>query len=873
MFRSVKTLIISTSLCIFALFPQHTVAQQSDFRRIAQCFSALSDFDYRYPREAVYLHLDNNGYFEGETLWFKAYVVRASSLLPQPLSRVLYVELLDTDGELMERKLLRIDSLGQANGEFKLELPVRGGRFYEIRAFTREMLNWGDEACFSRVIPIFKKSNMDSEAPLEIQRPQSESDLNHGHLRPFNFTKKNTPTLNFYPEGGHRVAGLSGRMAFELTENGRPLADTVLIYNPDGTPLLATVPRHEGRGAFFLPAESTGAYAMVRGIRFELPEPNTAAGHALTATMESDLNILIQRRADARPELLGLAVMCRDQAVYFDTLTVGNHPVELQVGRKLLGDGVNRIELFDSHGRSLARRLVWGPPTARRVNMHVRQNEKEYAPHSPIVLEMHLSDAHHKPVGTTFSLSVREAASDVVTNPQTDFCTELLLCSELRGYVSNPQWYFIPHENNRRDALDDLLMVQGWAANRLEDMVRTDTLALSQPIEDRLTLQGRVLKNNEQQQAHAGVTISLRMFNKAGQSMQSEAVTDSLGDFTFGAGTDYMGDWIAQFSTRINGKNKWSRVALNRWFAPAPKTFHPKEMELISPVLTDDSAVKTFAWNDTLPRSSLTETIGTAVVRFKGWRGRSGNKYTYQGGEKAGMKRATTYYNIEQLVERNKDAGHTPNLIWDVLKEKDKAFDYFPDLDYDDRQYMQLLNAIGDTANGISTPEVYMFRYTGRPALIFVDNDLFKQLNKGDNPIIFADEVKSIVIMRDITQWRPLLPSNITNLSKLEALAPAAIFLYTRPDFTYFRTKKGIEKRTIHGYSIPAQFYSPDYRSIDPPTADDHRRTLYWNPAMQSDAAGNASALFFSNAHLGQHISISARGITARGGILHYETP
>ena len=39
--------------------------------------------------------MDNASYLEGDTLWYKAYVVRASSLLPTELSKVLYVELLN----------------------------------------------------------------------------------------------------------------------------------------------------------------------------------------------------------------------------------------------------------------------------------------------------------------------------------------------------------------------------------------------------------------------------------------------------------------------------------------------------------------------------------------------------------------------------------------------------------------------------------------------------------------------------------------------------------------------------------------------------------------------------------------------------------
>lgn len=859
------------------LWPGTLVAQESSegdaFKRISAYFASLSDFDYRYPREAVYLHLDNNGYFEGETLWFKAYVVRASSLSPQPVSRVLYTELLDADGELVERKLLRIDSIGQANGEFKLDLPVRGGEFYEIRAFTREMLNWGERAYFSRVIPVFRKNDAQSDSPLEIQRPQSEADLNDGHPRPWYFKHRKEPNLTFYPEGGNRVAGLSGRIAYELETGGEDSQDTVYIYDTSGHLLTTSVPLHEGRGIFTLPAISQDAYAIVQGKRFNLPEAPSNAHYALTAQMDGDLDIIVQRRPDVNPELLGLAVMCRDEAVYFDTLTVGSMPVQLQVSRKLLGDGVNRIELFDSHGHSLARRLVWGPPTARRISMRVAQNATQYEPFSPIVLDIHLTDAFGKPVEACFSLSVRESQSDIAANTEPDLATQLLLCSELRGHIADPSWYFMRNDQPRRQALDALLMVQGWTANSFEDMTKGDSLNLQYPIEDRLILQGRVLRNNNKGQAQANTTLSLLMFNREGYSLQSQAVTDSLGRFVFASNEDYTGDWIAQFSTRIGEKPVWSRVALQRWFSPTPRPIGSHETRIRPPHPIDSIAPPAlFAWTDTLPPATVNPTIGTATVTYRGWRGRRGNKYTYQGGEKAGMRQASIYYNIEQIVERLKDDGKNPELIWDLLSQKDKAFYYFPDLDTSDRQYMKLLEAIDDSSIAQTGP-VYMFRYAGRPALIFIDNELFLQRRKGDNPVIFADEVKSIIIMRQPTQWQRFLPTSIIPSDNLLSLNPPAIFLYTRPDYSYYRTKKGIEKRTIHGFSLPTNFYNPDYRTVDIPDANDHRRTLYWNPNQHTNAQGRTTALFFSNAHPQQQIAVSARGITSAARIIHYETP
>ena len=93
-------------------------------------------------QEKVYLHFDNNCYFLGDTIWYKAYVVLADDNSPEPLSRILYVELLNEQGYLMERQQLEINKLGQADGCFAICDTTFAG-FYEIRAYTKWMLNFG----------------------------------------------------------------------------------------------------------------------------------------------------------------------------------------------------------------------------------------------------------------------------------------------------------------------------------------------------------------------------------------------------------------------------------------------------------------------------------------------------------------------------------------------------------------------------------------------------------------------------------------------------------------------------------------------------------------------------------------------------------
>ena len=48
------------------------------------------------------------------------------------------------------------------------------------------------------------------------------------------------------------------------------------------------------------------------------------------------------------------------------------------------------------------------------------------------------------------------------------------------------------------------------------------------------------------------------------------------------------------------------------------------------------------------------------------------------------------------------------------------------------------------------------------------------------------------------------------------------------------------------------------------PKEVDHRRTLYWNPAVKADRRGEATIEFYNNSSC-RHITVSAEGITADG--------
>ena len=129
-------------------------AQEADSTQLFSYIQKAMNFNKVVPQEKVYLHFDNMGYFENETMWFKAYVIKTDNGTPTNLSKVLYVELLNPSGDVIKTRKYPIDEKGEAHGDLKLD-TLLGTGFYEVRAYTRYMTNWGVNAIFSRVFPVF----------------------------------------------------------------------------------------------------------------------------------------------------------------------------------------------------------------------------------------------------------------------------------------------------------------------------------------------------------------------------------------------------------------------------------------------------------------------------------------------------------------------------------------------------------------------------------------------------------------------------------------------------------------------------------------------------------------------------------------------
>lgn len=854
------------------------------FARLYGFMVNVASYDSNTPQENVYLHLDNNAYFLGETLWFKAYVVRASNLLPTDMSRVLYVELIAPDGGIMQRRKLKVEN-GQAWGDFDLSKVVRSG-FYEVRAYTRVMLNWDASYIFSRVVPVFdtptEKGIYTSRTTFAHQfnvkervfysrkpAPRAEGEQENDSLR-----------LTFYPEGGWLVEGVSSNVAFQLTDaKGRPADLPCRLYTADSVMVGEFRPQHDGRGVFPLVGDVQGGYVSVRrkerSVCFPLPVPRPS-GYVMTVDNYSQpglTSVLLRGSEDRKPELLGLAVTCRGAGVYFDTLRVGPSVQNLRFEHVALRAGVNQLTLFDRSGRVLAERLFYCPAARDGLHLQARFDKEQYDACSPVNLSLELKNSRGKGVQSVFSMAIRDANGELAGR-YSSMEEQLLFLSDLKGYIAHPSYYFEADDSLHRRHLDLLLMVQGWRRYEWDELAGRRPFNLKHPIEEGLLVDGRVEERWKKEKAE-NISLNVIAYTPEGIVMRGDCPLDTAGKFHY-MFMDFDGNAHAQYATRRKGKLKRMRVVMNRNFEPPAVEYGPGQDSLIPlPVQWKAPKTRKVQPADTTKRPFIRPASALPEVSVKAKRIK--NRLTYDGGEEVGKRYMDRSFNMKEEEERMRDDGYITELItfegWLLWRFpefnpiKHKTGEYYivqihnnhflglfgrkhEDLSERNKRNIELRRKRKNRGKEFSPDEYEL----SDSRSVF---DLYRTVMIVQNPEVYKQFV-SAMDLREVG-----IPVNA--LDKI-----LCIFTYDKI-FDLNMQMKGYQQFNMRGYDIPRACYQPKYGTLDEPTAEDFRRTLYWNPNVRTDRIGRASVEFMTNSRKNVRFHISAQNISARGEILDFE--
>ena len=856
-----KKHLIPIILLITSVF--HTSAQSASFQALLSYVQNTYQFSQICQQEKVYLHFDNTAYFQGDVIWFSAYLVNASTHTPAP-SKVLYVELLSPNGVVLRQLKLKVEN-GRAHGSLPLiDMSTEEARalrgvtalpsgFYEVRAYTRTMLNFDHASVFSRVFPVY-------------ETPEKEGDYNDPVMRQYNnpydvqrskTEKSKALSVTFYPEGGNMTLGIPNRIAFKAIDaNGQGVAVSGELHTEKGENPIALSTLHDGMGQFMLTPTKKNHTATFtyegKKYTFHLPEPMDK-GYTLFADnlRQGQLRGQLRGYEGCPDELLGMMLICRGMVNYFDTLSIRGGIASFEIPKEKLPTGVHQLTFFNAQGKVFAQRQLF------INNISITTSSTQYEPFAPVEMSIRTTASDGTPLPATLSLAVRDH-KDLGTAYADNIYTNMLLSSELKGYIHQPEYYFESNDAQHTRSLDLLMMTQGWTRYNWEQMARIEPFYIKHYVEDGLVIDGCVL-GRMRDKPITGATVKMRLYSPDRLQKQETAVTtDENGCFGF-AVEEFYDKWDMFLSVTKDDKELDCRIRLDRASRPEVRTY---------------TTADTYLPHHPEMNSILLETPKEPPFS----QANPDSVFLLDNVDVIGRKKYVDFltfkaYNAEEDTELHLDQGRYTYMVRDYLTEKGYNIDY--------SIYDGVIPEEIKTREEMIAWSICQCPINNRRVLWYLHNEDSKWIKSSYTPgfDIDMEDVKSIIVYDNPFEYMsiPFVKDVLSPELLLELNSPQANSTYARglyvidiamyPKGLRRSQVKGQRQTSFRGYTTTTEFYAPEYPNGPIKGDVDYRRTLYWNPSLTTNSEGQAEILFYNNGYSKQ-FHISAEGITPQGILL-----
>ena len=193
------------------------------------------------PAEKIYIQTDAENYFNGDTVWFKLYLIDSRSGQLIPGAENVYINLLDESGEsVVQLTLLSVN--GQVAGNFALGENAKTGNFLML-AYTNYLFNFGPDSYFYKQLTI---SRISGSSRAFVKNNQS------GNM---------TEDVKFLPEGGVLLENATNLVAFKAVDRiGNGVNVHGSVKDEKGMVVASFSSDYQGMGLLFLTPESGKSY-------------------------------------------------------------------------------------------------------------------------------------------------------------------------------------------------------------------------------------------------------------------------------------------------------------------------------------------------------------------------------------------------------------------------------------------------------------------------------------------------------------------------------------------------------------------------------------------------------------------------------------
>lgn len=428
-------------------------AQQEDFgEKVIEGFTRYYD---RGIDEKLYLQTDKPYYSAGEKIWFKGFLINAITHEKLDFSNYIYVELIDSDKELVSRVKVKRNDTG-FDGYLTID-PELGEGDYQIRAYTKWMTNNHEDFFFHKNI------NIISPIPPEADDTEIGMRLTKANREAAKI--KRDFDVQFFPESGSLVAGLNQVVAFKAVgSDGLKVDVEGTLYNSSDEAIGEIKSSYKGMGTInIISSVDQSYYAMLKTVdgepkRFDLPEV-LAQGAALKVS-RMGTKIYYQAQASSPQILEGSNIIIQSRGRILTCQSAEGSQVRYVTTNQLY-DGISVVSLVSSEGRVLAERIVFKKPEAV-PSLDIISGAQNYSHRQNTSFRVDVKDSEGNPAKGDFAISVTDNSSVRLNESSENIVSYLLLSSEIRGYIEEAGDYFINDDAESNRNLDMLMLTQGW---------------------------------------------------------------------------------------------------------------------------------------------------------------------------------------------------------------------------------------------------------------------------------------------------------------------------------------------------------------------------------------------------------------------------
>jgi hypothetical protein len=652
-------------------------------------------------------------------------------------------------------------------------------------------------------------------------------------------TAANPADVQFFPEGGDLVSGIRSKVAFKaINPKGLGVNVKGTVVDNDNKEVAEFTSQHLGMGAFAFQPEQGKSYkanvTFADGTQnsYDLPRVlDEGLSLSVNNTDPDNLGVKLSANADflekfknTRFNIIGQSgsVVC-----YAAQALLQNQVYSASIPKSKFPTGILKLTLLSSDGDPLSERLVFIQHNDT-LNVAVNTDHSTYTTRQKVRLNLTVKN-NNVPVAGSFSLSVvDESKVPFDENSETTILSNLLLTSDLKGYIEKPNYYFNHVDDTRRADLDILMLTQGYRRFSYSDIIIDKDPQLYFLPEQGITLAGMLRTNTGIPVPHGNIHLVIpdKIFAENG-------FTDESGAFMFN-------NISLQDSSQVIVSAKNNENGRNMEVTVIGETFPSLGRNINAPdnIVNIDSTISTYLQNSKKQYFNshlLKEVVIKSTI----------------------IEKKPSHLDYSSLIGLSQEPDHLIksdmlsgcNDLLTCLKVSAMGLTFDTEDFYISRDY----NSSGGKKNPV---QVY---FGGMPVeTSYLSNIDPKNVESVE---IFLDN--GITNIGSLNNTKGILVVNMKVMPKGEKISLAQL--------RDLIPQKNILTISPLGYARKRDFYVPKYALTKPtggPT--DFRTTVYWNPNIITDkATGKASFEFYNSDNKGNYRAV-IEGIDADGNIARY---